>query len=60
MALVVAGALVLRGLSGIPFWACFAIALVALLLNGWLAVWEDNQPGGFNNPNPDESDSKDR
>ena len=32
------------------YWLVFFIAIGALLLNGWLAQWEDNQPGGFNNP----------
>lgn len=27
------------------------IVAVAILINGLLASWEDNQPGGFNNPN---------
>jgi hypothetical protein len=57
MGLVVVGALMLRALARMPFEACFAIALVALLINGWLAVWEDTRPGGFNNSNNDESDS---
>ena len=34
--------------------------LAAMMLNSWLAEWEDNQPGGFNNPNTDERDTKDR
>jgi hypothetical protein len=46
-------ALVLRALSGMPFWGCLAIAVTAMLVNGWLAEWEDNQPGGFTNPTPD-------
>lgn len=25
---------------------------VALIVNGLIAEWEDNQPGGFNNPKP--------
>jgi hypothetical protein len=39
-----------RAFTGLPFWVCFAIAVLAILVNGWLATWEDNQPGGFNNP----------
>jgi hypothetical protein len=55
------GALALSSFSGLPFWACFAIAFGALLANGWLATWEDNQPGGFNNPTDrDETNSKDQ
>lgn len=37
-------------LSGLPFWASFMIASVAMILNGILAEYEDNLPGGFNNP----------
>jgi formate hydrogenlyase subunit 3/multisubunit Na+/H+ antiporter MnhD subunit len=43
-------------------WKGFVGALIvagAIILNGFLAEWEDNQPGGFNNPfgkgNNDES-----
>lgn len=51
------GALILRALSGVPFWVCLVIAFGAMLVNGWLAEWEDNQPGGFNNPLPDDLSS---
>ncbi len=27
-----------------------AIGLVAIFINGCVATWEDDQPGGFNNP----------
>jgi len=43
------GAIALRAFSGLPFWACLAIALFGLLVNGWLATWEDEQSGGFSN-----------
>jgi len=26
------------------------IVPLAIIANGWLATWEDEQPGGFNNP----------
>jgi len=29
------------------------IVFVSVFLNGLLATWEDEQPGGFNNPLPD-------
>ena len=32
------------------FWMLWPIAIVAMVINGYLAEWEDNQPGGFNNP----------
>ena len=50
MGLVTLGAVVLRAVSDLPFLACFLIVLVAMLINGALAAWEDEQPGGFNNP----------
>jgi len=43
-------ALALSYIRGLTVWGGFAIVIVALLVNGWLATWEDNQPGGFNNP----------
>ena len=51
MALVALLAFGLRALSGMPFWGCFLIALLAILVNGWIATWEDERPGGFNDPN---------
>ena len=34
--------------------AAFVVVIVplAFIANGWLAEWEDEQPGGFNNPLP--------
>jgi hypothetical protein len=29
------------------------MVVLAMMLNSWLAEWEDHQPGGFNNPNSD-------
>jgi len=34
----------------IPFWAGALIAIFGMLVNGFIAEFEDNQPGGFNNP----------
>lgn len=34
----------------IGFWLGFILTLVAMLINGWIATIEDDQPGGFNNP----------
>ena len=31
---------------------------LSLIANGWLAEWEDEQPGGFNNPHPPTDTSK--
>ncbi|UCG60296.1 MAG: hypothetical protein JSV52_08130 [Candidatus Zixiibacteriota bacterium] len=36
--------------SGLSFWASLAIVVAAMVLNGILAVFEDDLPGGFNNP----------
>jgi len=33
------------------------MVFVAMLLNSWLLEWEDNQPGGFNNPKTDDRDA---
>jgi hypothetical protein len=41
-----------------PFWMCFAVTAIAILANGWLATWEDEQPGGFNNPTDDQRETK--
>ena len=35
----------------IPFWICFAIALVSMVINSVVAEIEDRRPGGFYNPN---------
>ncbi|MEP5938101.1 MAG: hypothetical protein ABJ239_07235 [Erythrobacter sp.] len=37
-------------LGGIDFLLAAVIAGAALIVNGFLAEWEDNRPGGFNNP----------
>jgi hypothetical protein len=34
----------------INYWLALGIIVVAMLVNGFLAEWEDNQPGGFNAP----------
>ena len=43
-------ALGIRAMSDLPFWACFLIAVFSVLINGWIATWEDEQPRGFNDP----------
>ncbi len=42
--------LIISPLSNLPFWAAFIIVVVAMFLNSLLAEYEDNLPGGFNNP----------
>jgi hypothetical protein len=59
VAVAALAALALRAFSGLPFWACFLMATAAMLVSGWLATWEDNQPGGPNDQTADHhSDSK--
>ena len=41
---------IISALSNLPFWAATIIVAVAMFLNGLLAEYEDNLPGGFNNP----------
>lgn len=41
---------IISAFSNLPFWAAFIIVAVAMFLNGLLAEYEDNLPGGFNNP----------
>jgi cell division protein FtsW (lipid II flippase) len=31
------------------------IVPLAMIANGWLATWEDERPGGFNNPRKSDS-----
>ena len=38
--------------TGFGFWGAFVLIALALLFNGWLAIAEDEAPGGFNNPDP--------
>lgn len=40
----------LHWVTGLGFLPSFAIGAAALLINGWIATIEDNQPGGFDNP----------
>lgn len=53
LGLVVAGllAVIVHWLTpAVPFWGAFVIAYGAMLVNGLVATWEDNKPGGFNHP----------
>ncbi len=42
--------------SGLGFWITFFIVAAAILINGWIAAWEDDRPGGFHNPKIDKKD----
>ena len=52
-ATLLVGPLIFQALTSLPSWACFPMVVVAMMLTSWLAEWEDNQPGGFNDPNSD-------
>jgi hypothetical protein len=43
-------ALIVSRFSRLPFVAVFLIVVGAMLLNGLIATYEDDMPGGFNNP----------
>ena len=47
VALLAAG---LASISKMGFWWSFLIVAGAILINGWIATFEDDLPGGFNNP----------
>ncbi len=36
--------------KGYPIWAGLILGVLAVVLNALLLRWEDNQPGGFNDP----------
>jgi uncharacterized membrane protein len=40
--------------SPLPFWANWLLVIGAMVVNSVIAEWEDNRPGGFNNPKGDE------
>jgi len=41
---------VFHKLSGLNFWISWAIVLLAMVINGLIAEWEDHRSGGFLNP----------
>jgi hypothetical protein len=51
-ALVAAGFALVTGLG---YWAALGIVAGAMLVNGWVAMLEDALPGGFENPEGDET-----
>jgi hypothetical protein len=40
-------AVVLAWITGLSFWACWLMSIVAVKVNGIIAAWEDDRPGGF-------------
>jgi len=35
---------------GADFWLVASLAIMSLVVNGWIIEWEDRQPGGWGNP----------
>ena len=48
--IVLATAWFINGDIGKGFWITSAIVAIALVVNGIIAAFEDDQPGGFNAP----------
>src|SRR5690606_21342127 len=46
-------ATLLSSASGMRFWWAFILIGSAVLVNGAIATFEDDEPGGFNNPDGD-------
>jgi hypothetical protein len=44
------GALALSYFAKLNIWACLGMAAAAIMINGLVATFEDDLPGGFNNP----------
>ena len=53
--LVIAGAIgyLFSLITKLSFWFAFGLAVFSMVVNGLLAEYEDNLPGGFNNPMTD-------
>jgi hypothetical protein len=45
-------ALAINHWSSFPFWIVFLIVVGGMFINGIVAQFEDDAPGGFNDPNP--------
>ena len=50
VALTAIGAVGITYFGGLSIWLSVPLVSISLVLNSYLAEWEDNQPGGFNNP----------
>ena len=46
----------LHYLSGMSLWISVLIVAAGVFVNGLIAEWEDNRPGGFNNPSSEENE----
>lgn len=51
-------ALLVMKFIGLNFWITFILVAFAMFINGLIAEWEDNRPGGFNNPSSAKKDKK--
>ena len=56
VAIVVGVSHLAERLIGLPYWVCLGIVVLAMIVNGVIAEWEDAQPGGFYNPIDDQID----
>lgn len=56
--LILIAARIFSGGFGVAFWIAAAVLAVAVLINGIVAIFEDERPGGFNNPKPAEPEPK--
>lgn len=54
IALVLALLIVVFDLYRISGWIAIVFAIFAILVNGYIAMIEDQLPGGFNNPRPED------
>jgi hypothetical protein len=50
----------LHALSGLNFWISLVMVVCGMLLNGYIAMIEEDWPGGFNNPEPEISKTQQR
>jgi hypothetical protein len=50
--LVIAGVIgyILASFTELSFWLAFSLVIFGMVVNGLLLEYEDNLPGGFNNP----------
>ncbi|TWB24438.1 hypothetical protein FBZ89_10163 [Nitrospirillum amazonense] len=46
----------LIGVFRMPWWLAIIFVAIGFIGNGLLAKWEDELPGGFNNPHPPKED----
>jgi len=41
---------ILASFTPLPFWVAFSVVVFSMVINGIIADYEDNLPGGFNKP----------